>query len=51
MKTPLILAAILAALVLPSCNQRVPAHWPPSPPVKTYEAHKPWGDNWTRETR
>ena len=37
------------ALLLPSCNQRIPAHWPPSPPVTTYQAHKPWGPNWHRD--
>jgi len=49
MKTAALILTIAAALS--GCGSSDPSTWPPSPPVRSYEAHKPWGDNWHRETR
>lgn len=51
MKTIAHLILLVAAALCAAACAPVPAHWPPSPPVRSYEAHKPWGNNWHRDVR
>jgi hypothetical protein len=50
MKTTMKILTVLTGLtLLTGCPSSDPKNWAPSPKVESYEAHKPWGDNWHRE--